>query len=245
MAKCIQDGRRVDLPLSLPFFKLMCTPWEKGVSRNASTVGVEEEKAVTPTSVGEEGNQVTPPLSSQKFDVNLETFNDEDRDCVSNSLSTIATGPSRGSNSDLILDSVGVSSVNEASHHGEAGAKEAELVLSNHLTEISKDGSPKDDVTFEQVEGEGSRDKGWFEDILNRSDLLEVNPHQGLFLKHVDILVKERDAILSREGLSVLEKEQAIAGLTLPGAEENIPGASIENLWYVSWWQYIEVILLY
>ena len=26
LAKCIQDGRRIDLPLASPFFKLMCTP---------------------------------------------------------------------------------------------------------------------------------------------------------------------------------------------------------------------------
>lgn len=38
LAKCIQDGRRIDLPLASPFFKLMCTPpaptpdvdWEHG-----------------------------------------------------------------------------------------------------------------------------------------------------------------------------------------------------------------------
>ena len=51
LAKCIQDGRRVDLPLASPFFKLMCTPsnptpdvdWEHGNHDNSGE-GLEDRR---------------------------------------------------------------------------------------------------------------------------------------------------------------------------------------------------------
>lgn len=232
VAKCIQDGRRVDLPLSQPFFKLMCMPWEKGIIRNPGTVAEEEEEEEE--EVMEDREQVT--LASRntplRQDTSSDTSNNEDRDRGRN---TTSPEQRRESSSDLfILDSGGVVLANEASHphhHGEAGAKEAELVLANHMTEISKDGCPKDRVTLEQVEGEGPEERGWFEDILERADLLEVNPYQGKFLQQLDLLVQQRDAIRAKEELSGLEKEKEVAELTLPGSEENIPGASLENLW--------------
>ena len=236
MAKCIQDGRRMDLPLSLPFFKLMCTSWERDNTGNRESVVDEEEEVMV---VREEGEQVTHMLSqniSRQLGRTAETTNDEDSDCDRN-VTTSLEEHRREINSDiLILDTTGVGSANEASrpqYHGEAGVKEVELVLANHMTEISKDGGPKDRVTLEQVEGEGLEERGWFEDILDCADLLEVSQYQGKFLQQLDLLVQERDAIRSKENLSSQEKEREISRLTLPGSEENIPGTSLENLWLV------------
>lgn len=232
VAKCIQDGRRVDLPLSLPFFKLMCTPWERGIARNAGTVGEEEEEEEV-LAVGEEGDQVSPQNTHSRQGRSAETSNNEERDGERNTTTSPAEHRREGNSDILILDTVGGSG-NEASrpqHHGEAGAKEVELVLANHMTEISKDGGPKDRVMLEQLEGEGLEERGWFEDILDRADLLEVNHYQGQFLNQLDLLVEQRDILQTKESLNSQEKEREIARLTLPGSEENIPGASLENLW--------------
>ena len=111
---------------------------------------------------------------------------------------------------------------------GEAGLKEAELLLSTHVDEISKDGSPKVSVSTEGEAGEG---RSWFEGILKREDLEEVSPYRGRFLRQLWELVRQRDQVLADQQLGSLERERRLAVLTLPGAEENIPGPKLEDLW--------------
>lgn len=226
VAKCIQDGRRVDLPLSQSFFKLMCTPWERGVARSVGTPSDEEE--------GSERDQTTPASQTAlRRTTSPENLNEEERVHSRNSESPAHGGDRRSEL--LILESGGgVAPSNEAttreSHHGEAGAKGADLVLD--AVEISKDGGCKDDqVTLEQVEGGGAEEKSWFEDIFELSDLQEVNPYHGKFLHQLEQLVQQRDAIYAREDLSDREKEDQINELTLPASEENLPGSRLEDLW--------------
>lgn len=226
VAKCIQDGRRVDLPLSQAFFKLMCTPWERGVARSVGTPNDEED--------GSERDQVTPAsLTALRRMNSSENLNEDERVQSRNSVSPGFGGVDRQSEL-LILESGGVEPSNEAtsreSHQGEAGAKGADLGLD--AIEISKDGCCKDDqVTLEQVEGGGAEEKSWFEDIFDLSDLKEVNPYPGKFLHQLEQLVQQRDAIYTRESLSDSEKEEQVNSLTLPASEENIPGAHLEDLW--------------
>ena len=226
VAKCIQDGRRVDLPLAQPFFKLMCTSWERGVAKSIGTPTDEEDVS--------DRDQVTPASQNALLrSTSMENSNDQERVSSRNSI-TSPSGLQQDQRSELLILESGVvapsnNEATRASHHGEAGAKGADLVLD--AVEISKDGGCKDQVTLQQVEGEGTEEKLWFEDILERSDFLEVNPYHGKFLHQLQQLVQQRDTVRAKEELSEQEKESQIASLTLPALEKNIPGAHLEDLW--------------
>jgi len=238
VAKCIQDGRRVDFPLSQPFFKLLCTPWERGVARSVGTPSdIEEEEPMS------ERDQTTPASQSLPCRATSpENLNEEEERVGSRNSNSGSAGGMQGQQQNqrselLILESGGVTPCNEASmrdlHHGEGGAKGADLdLLEEEEVEISKDGGCKDDrVTLEHVDGEGAEEKAWFEDILEALDLLEVNPHLGRFLRQLEQLVQQRDAVSSSEELSEEEKEQHVRNLTLPATEKNIPATQLDDLW--------------
>ena len=239
VAKCIQDGRRVDFPLSQPFFKLLCTPWERGVARSMGTPSdIEEEEPMAERDQNTPASQTVLRRATSPENLNEE----EERVGSRNSNSSSAGGTQIQQNQRselLILESGGVTPCNEASmrdlHHGEGGAKGADLdLLEDEEVEISKDGGCKDDqVTLEHVDGEGAEEKSWFEDILESSDLVEVNPHLGRFLGQLEQLVVQRDAINSSEELSEEEKEQQTGILILPATEKNIPGTRLDDLWCV------------
>lgn len=213
VAKCIQDGRRVDLPLSTPFFKLMCTPVRRDLSQDGSKDSLE----------GGDSSPGSSPFPEPVFTRSTELLKDNDdnresnRRCEDNCSNHGSSGNENSSEASR-----------QRSLHGEAGLKEAELVLSTHADEISKDGSPKEEVVA-SAEGEGS----WFDSILKRGDLDVVSPYRSRFLRQLGLLVKQRDEIQGNSQLGSLEKEGKLAGLTLSGAEENIPGAKLEDLWYV------------
>ena len=214
VAKCIQDGRRVDLPLSYPFFKLMCTPPWRDLTQDGSKDSLEGRDS----SPGSSPIPETQPTSNQP----TELLKDNDDNQESNQRCEDNCS-NHGSNGNEINSEA---SRQQRSLHGEAGLKEAELMLSTHADEISKDGSPKE----EAVQG-GEGEKSWFESILTREDLDSVNPYRSRFLKQLGLLVEQRDAIQSNEQLGSLEREGQLAALTLPGSEENIPGAKLEDLW--------------
>lgn len=229
VAKCIQDGRRVDLPLSAPFFKFMCTPGVGGRVDSSSDSTKELPLGG--------GGDISPTTAPKNQSVLLNDNDVDDRE----SNRSFEQLENLNQNQNQISGSGGVGSENEHNNSGassrqraqfggssgvtdgEAGLKEAELVLS---TEISKDGSPKDKVLL-NTEGEGP----WFEGIMKRGDLEEVNPYRCRFLKQLEVLVKQRDEIQGNQRLRSLEKERQLAGLTLPGSEENIPGAKLGDLW--------------
>ena len=218
IAKCIQDGRRVDLPLSNPFFKLMCTPTWRGVAQNGqkgSVGGVVGSPSPSPPILE---SQSTPDLLRDNDDEqgsNQSCSNEREGSGV---LGGGGGGGGEGGES---------GEQRQQQQHGEMGLKEAELMLSAHADEISKDGSPKDDVT-PISEGEAS----WFEGILKREDLKIVSPYRSQFLQQLQLLVKQREKIQDDDQLSSLEKERQLAALALSGPEENIPGARLEDLWY-------------
>lgn len=207
VAKCIQDGRRVDLPLSGSFFKLMCTP------------ATRDQDAGKELLEGRDSSLGSSPLPEPQLPLSELRDNDESQES-NRRFEQLDNCSNQGSS--------GNENNSEASRqrHGEAGLKEAELVLSTHADEISKDGSPKEDVALVS-EGEGS----WFEGILKREDLDIVSPYRSRFLKQLELLVKQRDEIQGNEQLGSLEKEGKLAGLTLPGTKKNIPGAKLEDLW--------------
>ena len=245
IAKCIQDGRRVDLPLSAPFFKLMCTPYSGGGGSSSGGGtrggGGRDTPLNTTTAMGggsrdslESSSEgpvsptgphppVTPTTTSPPLNQPISNPQSQDNDSQelnnsSNQRSGSRTGPSsRGGG------------FQERSGLGEAGLKEAELVLASHMEEISKDGSPKDEGEGSTTPSEG--EGAWFEGILTREDFDLVNPYRSRFLRQLEEMERRREEIEGNQELGVMERERQLASLTLPGKEENLPGARLEDLW--------------
>ena len=227
IAKCIQDGRRVDLPLSRPFFKLLCTP--SAGSSASSDSPVSATAASGPESGQERSDSNSPcndsPCSSTSTEDNSENSNhtnnpeeQADSSAHSNQRTRPQTPHPINSGSGIWPDG--------------AGLKEAEVLLSD---EIPKDRSCKNDVLTLQELGENevvSLTVGpWFAGILDQTDLMEINPYQGKFLKQLKKVVAQKEVIERDDSLSVREKEQLLKEVTLPGEQENIPGTKLENLW--------------
>ncbi len=218
VAKCIQDGRRVDLPLSTSFFKLMCTPGLTDGSSKESLEGGDSSSSSSP---------LIPEGWPSFFSDASELLKDNDDDQESNRQFDRSLDNCSNQRLESSLENNSeAASRQQRSLHGEAGLKEAELVLSTHADEISKDGSPKEDVIT--VEGE---QQSWFKGILSREDLERVSPHRSRFLQQLRLLAKERDEVQASEQLGSLERERQLAALTLPGSEKNVPGAKLEDLW--------------
>lgn len=220
MAKCIQDGRRVDLPLSRPFFKLMCSTAKQTKSPDHVTQPESEERS-SPT------HEEVEPRQSQQSDTN--NINEDE-----NENSAIQSNQQRSSSS--IGNGNGTASATRVRSVVGAGLKEAELLVTAAQAEISKDGRSKDVVTLEEISPTGPQSSGsavpWFNGILDNEDFAEVNPFRAKFLQQLDELVQQRDSVMEDRSLETGEREKRLAAITLPGKQENIPGVMIEDLWY-------------
>lgn len=222
VAKCIQDGRRVDLPLSRPFFKLMCS---SAKSQSADHVTLSESKEQL-SSTHEEAEPESP-LPDSNEEENENSISDSTQ---SNQQQTSRSGSSIGSGIDT-------ASADRVRSGMEAGLKEAELLVNTSQAEISKDGSSKDVVTLEELSVRpltsvsGGNEGAWFDGILDNEDFAEVNPFRAKFLDQLDKLVQQRDAILSDSTLEAGEREKRLAAVTLPGEQENLPGMKLQDLW--------------
>ena len=154
IAKCIQDKRRVDLPLARPFFKLMST----------SRPAMESYGPVE----GTELDQSEP----QQLKNNQEPAEDAKKE------------PSKQQVSNMHQQSHSQSPIPSSHHQngmgvGATSAKEAELQLlvAGEEEEITKDGAEKEkeEVVLEEL-GEGLSEVPWHEGLLDTEDLKEVNP---------------------------------------------------------------------
>lgn len=225
VGKCIQDGRRVDLPLSNPFFKLMCVHSGGGGVAHGTQAPHPSEEA----DLGEEeGSESPQPVSDDDSD---STDNDKEQGSNMNDDDVTLSNEKLNSSSQQQPPPRTSTGSEGAERRGEASLKEAELLLlSAEDTEISKDhGSTKYEVTLEEL-GAGT-EVPWFDQILSPEDLVEVNPYRGEFLKQLKGLVSERDTVLDDESLSNEERGRRLSEITLPGKQENIPGAKVEDLW--------------
>ena len=239
VAKCIQDGRRVDLPLSAPFFKLLCTPGGStggredagsSASSEMSRDSLESSSRLSTSSPSPNPTTSSPPPQQEAArnpQGGVVSDNDWESNRTSSGEQSLRGGGGSNSNqrsdSSLENEAKSGSDASQQRSRGEAGLKEAELLL---VDEISKDGSPKASVVMEGAEG-----RAWFEGILKREDMEEVDPYRSRFLRQLRALCGRRDEIQLDQALSSLEKEQLLSGLTLPGSEENLPGPRVEDLW--------------
>lgn len=166
VAKCIQDGRRVDLPLSSPLFKLMCTP--TNIAEEAQQNG--------------DGNQAHQG-SNKNLELGPSWHRQQQQQQVSNrkSQSPIPIPGPQSLNPTSTGDEVIIDTE-------EASSKEAELLLTaSDSEEISKDGNGKDEVVLEELPEEGQSEVPWFSGILDSEDLATINPFRAKFLNQVSM----------------------------------------------------------
>lgn len=221
VAKCIQDGRRVDLPLSRPFFKLMCT-----TAKSSTPDHVTQAESEDNLSPAHEEAESQPKLSS--------TNDNKEENEQSETSSTLSNQQQTSRSSSSISTGNGTASGDRTRSGMEAGLKEAELLATAAQAEISKDGSSKDVLTLEELSvspKQSSSTEPWFSGILDNEDFAEVNPFRAKFLNQLDLLVQQRDEIMGDSSLEGGEKERRLAAVTLPGEQENIPGMKLEELW--------------
>ena len=154
IAKCIQDKRRVDLPLARPFFKLMST------GRTAMEgCGAVEGTELDQSEPQQPKNNQEPTEDAKKEPSKQQVSNMHQQ---SHSQSPIPSSHNQ--------NGMGV---------GATSAKEAELQLlvAGEEEEITKDGAEKEkeEVVLEEL-GEGLSETPWHEGLLDTEDLKEVNP---------------------------------------------------------------------
>lgn len=224
MAKCIQDGRRVDLPLSRPFFKLMCSTAKHQTTPPPDHVTQSEsEEHSSPTH-----EEVESLRQSQQPDTNVINENENENSAVQSNQQQSGSGIGNGN---------GTASAARVRNVVGAGLKEAELLVTAAQAEISKDGTSKEVVTLEDLSGTAPASGStvpWFTGILDNEDFAEVNPFRAKFLQQLDDLVRQRDSIMDDRTLEVGERESRLAAIALPGEQENIPGMKIDDLWYAT-----------
>ena len=186
IAKCIQDKRRVDLPLSRPLFKLMtgasqaCHPLaeEPGPPGNnggheGAGGGAESEPATTGETLTRPGDNQRAPVEQNEVEMNnWRVVGDVGREDSSNrgTSHVVVVGPRGG----------------EAQA---ASSKEAEVLGEGAEEEITKDcGGEKEELLVLEELGEtgggggggggGEGEAPWFQGILQMEDLEKVNPHR-------------------------------------------------------------------
>lgn len=219
LAKCIQDGRRVDIPLAPAFFKLMCQAGE----REMRGAGMWRSLSLD---------------SSGSLDDAEETRQSSDSVPQDSNRTPVADDQDKGS---LVRDSRG----------GATTVKERRILEESSVEEeVTKDGSkeelhstippslPEETQTamgrepMSLVPPPSSphalpRAPAWFSGVLDSQDLLEVDPYRGTFLRDLRAMLGKRDTILADTTLTVEEKSERVAALTL-GNEEG--GARVEDL---------------
>ena len=221
----------MDLPLSRPFFKLMCS-YPRPHPPDHVTLDSTSEDQSNSTHEDAESEEAESEEAESESDGN--NNDDGNENSVSSSTQSNQQQTSRSSSS--VGSGNGTASAGRARGSVEAGLKEAELLVEAVQAEISKDGGSKD-VTLEELSvapqssGCASASAPWFSGILDNEDFAEVNPFRAKFLDQLEKLVHRRDAIMADSTLESGEKERRLENVTLPGEQENLPGMKLEDLW--------------
>ena len=206
VAKCLQDTRRVDIPFSSSFFKLMCT--------------------IPPATVPN-GGELARSLSTESDtsqcmpdDINRLVFHDD------------TSSPEPGESGDNATQSGGnrpqenrANKSNETAEATNTLEKEKLILLSiEDENEITKDGSKEDTFCNDDDDGQNNESTSnaaavpvhpWYHGILDHTDLLAIDRHRGSFVQDLRSLVSRRDAILSDVTLSPEVKSEMVNNLLL------------------------------
>ena len=196
VAKCIQDGRRVDMPLSNLFFKLMCSTSK--TKKHCST-----NRSLSIDSGSSQGDDDEESKEGQ--------LRNEDDDIV----------PIQQDNSQASVDNNEDKLLEPENGSDDTSEKEM-LILMETEEEASKDGS-KEDFSIPMTENNSSNIRvdvnnprsPWFSDILDRQDLYVLDPYRGKFLQELSELISKRDVIMRDSMLSQQQKKDKIGNLLI------------------------------
>lgn len=186
LAKCIQDGRRVDIPLSLSFFKLMCsTPNVPAEEKN-----VKEEESKKERSENKVPKQEEAGSQQRHYQDNR---GDDDGAGVKEQR-LIAEASEEETEEDEVVST--------------KDASKEDAVEDRCVSQEEVDSLPSSPLAPPSLDP-------WFRGLLTRDDFISVDVHRGQFASDLYDLVSRRDAILSDLLLMEEERQQLVSELTL------------------------------
>lgn len=216
LAKCVQDGRRVDIPLSLPFFKLMCTASHK--------LKMEKE-----TESDEFPKQQMETLESKKSMNQHASQQRQKKDNRANIGGSGGDDDSGASAKELKL--IAETNQNDKEASKDTSKEDAVATEVPFFTSPSSPTSPPSisSVCFSSSTSLSSTNEAqsWFSGILTREDMTVVDTHRGQFLQGLYDLVCRRDGILNNDSLTEEQKQLKISELTL---DQEAGGVKVEDL---------------
>ena len=180
VAKCLQDGRLVDIPLSRSFFKLMCTPPKLEVA--VDVLHLEQSHEEGPTNeddVKVDSNIDNQLHSSQELSDKEVAFQEMLFESSSDKIMSAA----------MAMDDVCASTAGDP----EKGTAEMESL----------------DATNCDTESYTSYELPWYAGILDNQDFETVYPHHAKLHRHLTQLVNEHNKIRGNTSLTELEKQKA------------------------------------
>ena len=201
LAKCIQDGRRVDIPLSLSFLKLMCSaprvPAEEKNVKNEKKERREKETLNVPKREEEEAGSQQRHYQDNRGD---------DGGAGVKEQRLIAEASEEETEEDEIVST--------------KDASKEDAVEDYHVSQEEADSLPSSPLTPPSLDP-------WFRGLLTRDDFRSVDAHRGQFVSDLCDLVCRRDAILTNPLLTEEERQQRVSKLTL---REEAGGGKVEDL---------------
>ena len=191
LAKCFQDGRRVDIPLSDSFLKLLCSAQDGLPSSYIRSVSVE-------SNIGSEdnNNEEEKPISPAKATEEVST----DDNSLDNTQLNRRTDEVEGATGKERLIMVDIEKEEEVSRKD--GSKED--VLKSEHTQLSHEEPLRSTLP-------------WFTGILTINDLRSVDPYRGKFLVKLEDFITLKSSILNDSSLSQREKNQKVKEMVFDG----------------------------
>lgn len=235
LAKCLQDGRLVDVPLSQPMFKLLC----------------QKRKALD---LDQSSKEVGPLVCA----CNVCTVHKEDTHIIASGICFV---PQESTAPQEYGDNVTVDTINEddlnlgadnqlpnqLQEAGAVSAKEEMLTSDSLLLEaVTEDKylELEKEITIEATaeeellalppspELELSAEPCWFQSILDLEDLAVCAPHRARFLTELQRLAALRDQLMSNPVQSETERLASVNALRLLlDKNDKGEGVKLEDLW--------------
>ena len=205
LAKCIQDGRRVDIPLAPGFFKLMCLT---GVGENRRTSRGRSSSIDSTESLDDtEGTR-------QSFDPHPQDSNrvPAAKDKDEGTPARDGQGNAASDKEQMIMEESGAEEISKDDCKEELPSTTSSLPEKARTavrSETETTSSPSSPSTSHPPT------PAWFSGVLNSQDLFEVDPYRGRFLRDLRATIERKDTIQADTTLTGEEKSKRVAALTL------------------------------
>ena len=188
IGKSLQDQRLVDLPLALPFLKMLCRP---GMGQQHTPADQTHEQE---TSDGEESTYLLKSESLSSLTEGELRFR-----CDSDAASDMSSVPGG------LLE------------EGESSRAKSALTIEDIAIDTSSECSLGSLRASERQQLTPDRQQAWFSGLLDSSDFTITNPYLAKFLSSLQLLSEQRRSILGDESVSEADKTDRLEGLRLPG----------------------------